>query len=123
SRLDDELMDALELVNGMLTATLYSRILGEARERGLVYSMGSGFEIMRESTSWWFGAQVMRRNAPALFEIMVRELLRVRAGDITPQDLLDAKQFWLGRHQRSAQTVGGIVAGYSGRYYFDEVIN
>jgi predicted Zn-dependent peptidase len=122
-RLDDTDMDALELVNGMLTATLYSRILGEARERGLVYSMGSGFEIMRDSTSWWFGAQVMRRNAPALFEIMVRELLRVRAGDVTPQDLLDAKQFWLGRHQRSGQTVAGILAGYSGRYYFDEIIN
>ena len=58
-------MDALELVNGMLTATLYSRILGEARERGLVYSMGSGIDIMKSVTGWWFSAQVIAKNAPA----------------------------------------------------------
>jgi predicted Zn-dependent peptidase len=123
TRFDDEDMDALELVNGMLTATLYSRILGEARERGLVYSMGSGVDIMRNVTGWWFSAQVLDRNAPALFDIMVRELERVRKGDITEDDLEAAKQYWLGRHQRSAQTVAGTMAGYTGRYYFDGIVN
>jgi predicted Zn-dependent peptidase len=122
-RFEDEDMDALELVNGMLTATLYSRILGEARERGLVYSMGSGIDIMRDVTGWWFSAQVINRNAPALFEIISREIGRVTAGDISPEDLESAKQYWLGRHQRSAQTVAGTMAGYTGRYYFDEVVN
>ncbi len=122
-RFDDPDMDALELVNGMLTATLYSRILGEARERGLVYSMGSGTDIMKQATGWWFSAQVMARNAPALFEIMVRELQRVKAGDVSDSDLESAKMYWLGRHQRGAQTVGGTMSGYSGRYYFDDVIN
>lgn len=122
-RFDDPHMDALELVNGMLTATLYSRILGEARERGLVYNMGSGIETMRNSTEWWFSAQVLARNAPALFEIIVRELGRVRSGDISDGDLEAAKQYWLGRHQRGAQTVGGTMSGYTGRYYFDGVIN
>lgn len=122
-RFDDPEMDALELVNGMLTATLYSRILGEARERGLVYNMGSGVEVMRNATEWWFSAQVLPRNAPSLFEIIVRELGRVRSGDITDEDLDAAKQYWLGRHQRSAQTVGGTMSGYTGRYYFDGVLN
>ena len=120
-RFDDPGMDALELVNGMLTGTLYSRILGEARERGLVYNMGSGVEVMRSATEWWFSAQVISRNAPALFEIILRELARVKAGDITAKDLKAAKQYWLGRHQRSAQTVAGTMAGYTGRYYFDGV--
>jgi predicted Zn-dependent peptidase len=123
TRFEDEDMDALELVNGMLTATLYSRILGEARERGLVYSMGSGIDIMKGVTGWWFSAQVINRNAPALFDIINREVQRVKAGDITPEDLEAAKQYWLGRHQRSAQTVAGTMAGYSGRYYFDGVVN
>jgi predicted Zn-dependent peptidase len=123
TRFNDPDMDALELVNGMLTATLYSRILGEARERGLVYSMGSGIDIMKSVTGWWFSAQVINRNAPALFEIICRELARVKAGDISPEDLVAAKQYWLGRHQRSAQTVAGTMAGYTGRYYFDEVVN
>lgn len=122
TRFDDPEMDALELVNGMLTATLYSRILGEARERGLVYNMGSGIEVMKDATEWWFSAQVISRNAPALFEIMVRELERVKAGDITKEDLEAAKQYWLGRHQRSAQTVNGTMSGYTGRYYFDGVV-
>ena len=123
TRFDDDDMDALELVNGMLTATLYSRILGEARERGLVYSMGSGIDIMKSVTGWWFSAQVISRNAPALFEIITREINRVRQGDISKEDLEAAKQYWLGRHQRSAQTVAGTMAGYTGRYYFDEVVN
>jgi predicted Zn-dependent peptidase len=123
TRFDDEDMDALELVNGMLTATLYSRILGEARERGLVYSLGSGIDIMKSVTGWWFSAQVINRNAPALFEIITREISRVRQGDISREDLEAAKQYWLGRHQRSAQTVAGTMAGYTGRYYFDEVVN
>lgn len=122
-RFDDSHMDALELVNGMLTATLYSRILGEARERGLVYSMGSGVDVMRTVTGWWFSAQVIAKNAPALFEIITRELQRVKSGDMTNEDLRAAKQYWLGRHQRSAQTVAGTMAGYTGRYYFDEIVN
>jgi predicted Zn-dependent peptidase len=123
TRFTDQDMDALELVNGMLTATLYSRILGEARERGLVYSMGSGIDIMKSVTGWWFSAQVINKNAPALFEIISRELGRVKQADISPEDLESAKQYWLGRHQRSAQTVAGTMAGYTGRYYFDEVVN
>ncbi|HSW78847.1 MAG TPA: pitrilysin family protein [Candidatus Babeliales bacterium] len=122
-RFEDEDMDALELVNGMLTATLYSRILGEARERGLVYSMGSGIDIMKSVTGWWFSAQVINKNAPTLFEIILREVQRVKQGDISREDLESAKQYWLGRHQRSAQTVAGTMAGYTGRYYFDEIVN
>lgn len=122
-RFDDAEWDALGLVNSMLTATLNSRILGEARERGLVYSMSSSLDTTRGSSLWWFGAQVIPKNAPPLFEIIVRELLRVRAGDISGEDLDAAKQYLLGRYQRSGQTVGGVMAGYSGRYYFDEVID
>jgi predicted Zn-dependent peptidase len=122
-RYDDPEMDALELVNGMLTGTLYSRILGEARERGLVYSMGSGVDVMKLATGWWFSAQVLARNAPALFEIMVKEVNAIREGDISQDDLDSAKMYWLGRHQRGAQTVAGTMAGYTGRYYFDDVIN
>lgn len=121
-RFNDEHWDALGLVNTMLTATLNSRILGEAREKGLVYSMTSSLDTTLDSSQWWFGAQVIPKNAPALFEIMTRELNRVREGDISPEDLEAAKQYVLGRHQRGAQTVGGTLAGYAGRYYFDDVV-
>jgi predicted Zn-dependent peptidase len=112
-------VDALSLINMMLTETLYSRILGTARERGLVYHMSSGFGQTKETSNWWFGAQIMPSNAAALFEIIEQELQAVFAGKILETDVVSAKQYALGRYQRSGQTVGGTANGYSGRYFFD----
>jgi predicted Zn-dependent peptidase len=115
--------DALSLINTMLTETLYSRILGTAREHGLVYGMSSGFGQTKDCSNWWFGTQVMPKNAPALFEIIVRELQAVFNGDIAEEDIAMAKQYALGRFQRSGQTVGGTASGYSGRYFFEGKID
>ncbi len=122
-RLDEDQWDAGQLINTMLTETLYSRILGSAREKGLVYSMSSGFNQMTSNVSWWFGAQIQPSNAKALFEIIVRELNAVRDGQIVEADIDAAKQYMLGRYQRSGQTVGGTAAGYSNRYYFEDEID
>lgn len=122
-RMEDPEADSLGLINTMLTETLYSRILGTARERGLVYGMSSGFGQTKDSSNWWFGAQVMPKNAPALFDIIVKELSDVFSGSISEDDLATAKQYSLGRFQRSGQTVSGTAAGYSGRYFFDDHID
>jgi predicted Zn-dependent peptidase len=122
-KLDEDQWDAGQLINTMLTETLYSRILGSAREKGLVYSMSSGFNQMTSNVSWWFGAQVQPTNAKALFEIIVHELNRVRQGDIAEEDIESAKQYMLGRYQRSGQTVSGTAAGYTNRYYFEDEID
>ncbi|HSW99037.1 MAG TPA: pitrilysin family protein [Candidatus Saccharimonadales bacterium] len=120
-RMQDEETDALNLVNTMLTETLYSKILGTARERGLVYGMSSGYGQTRGSGNWWFGTQVSQKNTAALFEIIIDELTNVFRGEIAAEDIEAAKNYALGRFQRSAQTVSGIAAGYS-RYFFDEVV-
>ena len=58
-----------------------------------------------------------------LLKITVDELYKVRRGVITPKAEIEvAKQYALGRFQRSAQTVGGTAAGYAGRYFFDGVV-
>lgn len=121
-RMTDSETDALNLANTMLTETLYSKILGTARERGLVYGMNSGLSWTRDVSNWWFGTQVSDKNAPALFDIVVNELTKVLKGDISDEDIESTKQYALGRFQRSAQTVGGTAAGYSSRYFFDDVI-
>lgn len=121
-RLTDPETDALNLMNTLLTETLYSKILGTARERGLVYGMSSGLSQTRDVSNWWIGAQVSDRNAPALFKIVVDELGKVMAGDIEESEIEATKLYALGRFQRSAQTVGGTAGGYSGRYFFDGVI-
>lgn len=122
-RLRDPEVDALSLINMMLTATLYSRILGTARERGLVYGMSSGIGQTRDNSNWWFGAQVMPQNAPKLFDIILRELQAVFDGKLDDDDITAAKQFALGRYQRSGQTAAGTAAGYSGRYFFEDEVD
>ncbi len=122
-RLEESETDALSLVNTMLTETLYSKILGTARERGLVYGMNSGLSHTRDASNWWFGAQVSDKNASALLKITVDELHKVLDGHISRDEIESTKQYALGRFQRSAQTVGGTAAGYAGRYFFDEVID
>jgi predicted Zn-dependent peptidase len=121
-RLEEAETDALSLINTMLTETLYSKILGTARERGLVYGMNSGLSYTKSASNWWFGAQVSDKNAVALLEIVTDQLSKVLAGDIDQIDIDTTKQYAIGRFQRSAQTVGGTAAGYAGRYFFDGVV-
>lgn len=121
-RMTDPETDALNLINTMLTETLYSKILGTARERGLVYGMNSGLSHTRDVSNWWFGGQVSDKNAPALMRIIIEELSKVLTGHISSEEIEATKQYALGRFQRSAQTVGGTAAGYTGRYFFDGVI-
>ena len=121
-RMDDPESDALDLINTMLTETLYSKILGTARERGLVYHINSGYGQDKANSNWWFGAQVMPDNAGALFEIMVTELSKIFRGELDAADLEAAQAYALGRFQRSAQTVSGTASGYANRYFFDDEI-
>ena len=121
-RMDELESDALGLVNTLLVETLYSRILGKAREQGLVYGMSSGYGQALLNSNWWIGAQVSKRNARKVFDIILNEIKEVQAGNIDREDIVAAQQYSLGRFQRSAQTVGGVAAGYSGRYFFDDVV-
>jgi predicted Zn-dependent peptidase len=84
--------------------------------------MSSGYGQTKDSSNWWFGAQVMPKNAPALFKIIENELQAVFEGNIIDPDVVSAKQYALGRYQRSGQTVGGTLSGYSNRYFFDETV-
>jgi predicted Zn-dependent peptidase len=122
-RLTEEEQDALNLTNTILTETLHSKILGTAREKGLVYGMSSGVGQAKLNSNWWFGAQVSPKNAAALFEIVVGELEKIFAGELDKADIEAAQQYSLGRFQRGAQTVSGTTNGYSGRYFFDEAID
>lgn len=121
-RMTEAESDALSLANTLLVETLYSKILGTAREHGLVYGMSSGFGQALLNTNWWVGAQVLPKNVEKLFEIITRELQSVFEGDLNTADIVAAQQYSLGRFQRSAQTVSGTASGYSGRYFFDDYI-
>jgi predicted Zn-dependent peptidase len=122
-RLSDPEVDTLSLVNTLMTETLYSKILGTARERGLVYGMNSGISYTRDASNWWFGAQVSDKNAPALMQIFISELGKLMTGHIDEAEIEATQQYALGRFQRSGQTVGATASAYAGRYFFDGVID
>lgn len=115
--------NALDALNHILTGTFHSRIFGEARTQGLCYSMGSSASVNAEGSSEWsFGGQVSHENAPGLFELIVTQLQAVLAGDITEQELSEAKLYGLGVYQKSRQTVGSLAGAYGSDYFFDETI-
>lgn len=118
-RMDEAETDALSLVNTMLTETLYSKILGTAREKGLVYGMSSGLSYTRDASNWWFGTQVSDKNVTALLDITVNELQKIIAGKISQKEIEATKQYALGRFHRSGQTVGATASAYASRYFFD----
>ena len=113
--------NALGLLSTYLTETMYSRIFGTAREKGWVYSMGSGSAHMGSATGWWLGAQVSKTNSLPLLRLIRDELQRLRDGIIDEQDFEAAKRHLLGKTMRSGQTAGGIVNSY-GKYYMDDQI-
>lgn len=113
--------DALGIARIILTETLYSKIFGQARDRGLVYHVHSGHHLCSRNTEWTLNTQVLAENAPALCEIVLAEIKKVQNGIIDDKDLEGAKQYALGSFQRSMQTVGSVAGAY-GRYFFDGYI-
>lgn len=122
-RLSDEEDNAMDALNHILTGTLRSRILGEARKKGLVYSMFSETSAFEHNSTWDFGAQADLDNVEALMDIIVREVGAVLRGEIDEAEIEAAKSYALGRHQMGAQTVGRINNWYAGRYFFDGKID
>ena len=118
SEISDTEGTALALVRMMLTDTLHSKIYGSAREKGLVYSVHSSHGRMSNMSEWWLSAQVLPENAPALCDIIINEVNKVKIGRVTEADLKAVKKYALGNYQRSLQTVGSIAGSYS-RYFFD----
>jgi predicted Zn-dependent peptidase len=115
--LSEKERDALSVLTTILTETLHSQLLGTAREKGLVYAMGSGQQHLKTRSSFWIGAQVSKKNASALFDLMQSVMHSIKKDGITDTDLEAAKQYMEGKHARSAQTVTGLLGKYTEDYF------
>lgn len=114
--LDDAEDDAMDCLNHILTGTMYSKIFGAARKRGLLYDMFSDVNNGPYDCAWDFGGEVNYDVADELFDIIVSELRKVLDGKISDDDMTRAKQYALGRHQMGAQTAAQI-GHYYARYF------
>lgn len=120
--LSDAQSDAMDVLNHTLTGTMSSRIFGSARKKGLAYSVFSDTSVGFGDSAWDFGGQVNLETAEELFDIIARELKRVKSGTIDSSDLESAKSYAIGRYQMGAQTVAQISGFYTSRYFSDDVV-
>jgi zinc protease len=114
--------DALSVVSTLLTDTLHSKLLGTARELGLVYAMGSGQQHLKSNSSFWLGAQVSKKNSKKLFALISSVLGDLARNGVTESELDAAKQYMRGKYERSAQTVSGTLQRYAAEYYHDGTV-
>lgn len=114
--------DAMSCLNHILTGTMSSRIYGQARQKGLLYGCGSDTSSNQYSSEWWIDGRANDDKLPAVFDLIVKELERVKVGDVSDQEIDDAKSYALGRHKMGIQTAGQLANYLRGRYYYDGTI-
>jgi predicted Zn-dependent peptidase len=113
---------ALSVLRMLMVGGMGSRVLGEARTRGLAYSVGAVGHAEPGNSSFGFAGYVTPEHAEALFEVMARSVRAVAAGECTPEELAAAKDLLVGSITRSTQTAGDILQWYVERYDDEEEI-
>lgn len=108
---------AMSCLSHILTGTMSSRILGQARKSGLVYGMGSDLSNGWHNASWDFDGEVNVESAEKLFDLIHKEITKVLKGDIKDGDIEAAKTYAIGRYQMGAQTVNQISDYYADGYF------
>lgn len=122
TRLDNHQLDVLACANHVLTGTLFSRVLGEARERGLAYHLWSDQYSQAKFAVSEFGGQVSSANAVGLMEIAARHIQQLANGKLTKREVEEAHDYSLGKIQMGYQTVSSVMRYYSENYFFDFTI-
>lgn len=118
--LTDGELDAMHVLNHILTGTATSRIYGKARAKGLAYFVGAYSGSGFYDSAWDISGQVNHDTATGLFDIIARELKAVLDGKLRDEEIEAAKSFSLGRYQMGAQTVSQISGFYTSRYFADD---
>lgn len=120
--LDTKYVDALQALNGLLFGSMHSRVFGKAREQGMVYGIGYGEYRTRDDSLFWIGGQVLPENIEPLFELFMKELSDIAAGNLPETELESIRLSALGSFKRSTQTVGQLVDSYQPWFIFDDKI-
>ncbi|HEX3082059.1 MAG TPA: pitrilysin family protein, partial [Candidatus Saccharimonadia bacterium] len=109
-------LPVLSLYNVLLVGGMASRVLGEARRRGLAYSVGTSAYAQRGNSGFGFAGYVTPDHAADLFEVMTRHVQALADGECTTEELSAAKDLLVGSIARSTQTAGDILGWYTERY-------
>ena len=106
----------LALLRMLMVGGMGSRVLGEARRRGLAYSVGAIAYSEPGNSTFGFTGYVTPQHAEALYEVISRSLRQVGSGETTIDELEAAKNLLVGSITRSTQTAGDVLQWYLDRY-------
>jgi predicted Zn-dependent peptidase len=107
---------AMTLLRMVLVGGMGSRILGEARRRGLAYHVSAAAHAEPGNSSFGFAGYVTPGNATQLFKLMGREFAKVRAGEVAASELEAAKDLVIGSIKRQTQTPSDLLGWYMDPY-------
>jgi predicted Zn-dependent peptidase len=107
---------ALTLLRLLFVGSMGSRVMGEARRRGLAYHVAAPGHAEPGNSSFGFAGYVTPKNADELFALIAREFSAVRDGGVTKAELQAAKDLLIGSVKRSTQTAGDILGWYMEPY-------
>lgn len=116
SELSEHDRATLSLLRMLMVGGMGSRVLGEARRRGLAYSVGAVGHSEPGNGSFGFAGYVTPAHAKDLFDIISRSMKEVSAGKLTSVELEAAKDLLIGSITRSTQTAGDLLQWYIDRY-------
>jgi predicted Zn-dependent peptidase len=114
--IDHQQQAALALLRMLMVGGMGSRVLGEARRRGLAYSVGAIAYSEPGNSSFGFTGYVTPEHAESLYEVINRSLRAVGAGEVSTDELEAAKNLLVGSITRSTQTAGDVLQWYIERY-------
>jgi len=93
---------AATLLNVLIGGNMSSRLFQEVREkRGLAYAIYSYLSSFQDTGIWGIYTAVAKETLSETLEVIGRELLKIKKGEVTPGELAGAKEFvkggiWLG---------------------------
>ncbi len=93
---------AATLLNVLIGGNMSSRLFQEVREkRGLAYAIYSYLSSFQDTGIWGIYTAVAKETLSETLEVIGRELLKIKKGEVTPGELARAKEFvkggiWLG---------------------------
>ena len=114
---------ALTMLRLLLVGGMGSRVMGEARSRGLAYGVGMSVGSSRGNSEFGFTGYVTPKNAHDLFKVMVRHTADIVADGLTTAELEAAQTLGIGTTKRSYQTSSDMLGWYVGPYEDDRSIN
>ena len=106
----------LSLLRMLMVGGMGSRVLGEARRRGLAYSVGAVGYSEPGNGSFGFTGYVTPAHAEDLFKVITNSMEAVGNGEVTSTELKAAADLLAGSITRSTQTAGDILQWYTDRY-------